>query len=118
MIFFFFVFFICFITTNIRHIHKDKHKNITKKKQIKISIPDRLGSHGIDFVSQCLQRLPSKRPSADKLLNHPFITEPIDIPSHLPTQETRSLSEGKTKKENKHIKYIITFYQKETPKNK
>ncbi|KAG0486197.1 hypothetical protein HPP92_008292 [Vanilla planifolia] len=37
------------------------------------TIPDHLSDEGKDFVRQCLQREPSKRPTATELLQHPFI---------------------------------------------
>ncbi|XP_020587613.1 mitogen-activated protein kinase kinase kinase YODA isoform X2 [Phalaenopsis equestris] len=37
------------------------------------TIPDHLSEEGKDFIRQCLQRDPSKRPSAAELLQHPFI---------------------------------------------
>ncbi|KAI3710809.1 hypothetical protein L2E82_40603 [Cichorium intybus] len=37
------------------------------------SIPDHLSEDGKDFILQCLQRNPSRRPSAAQLLDHPFV---------------------------------------------
>ncbi|KAJ6835089.1 mitogen-activated protein kinase kinase kinase YODA-like isoform X1 [Iris pallida] len=37
------------------------------------AIPDHLSDDGKDFIRQCLQREPSKRPSAAELLQHPFV---------------------------------------------
>ncbi|KAI7742310.1 hypothetical protein M8C21_012000 [Ambrosia artemisiifolia] len=36
-------------------------------------IPEKLSSDGKDFILQCLQRNPSKRPTATQLLDHPFV---------------------------------------------
>ena len=57
------------------------------------AIPDHLSEDGKDFVRQCLQRNPMSRPTAAKLLEHPFVknaaplerpimgTEPSDMPA-------------------------------------
>lgn len=37
------------------------------------TIPDSLSSEGRDFVKQCLQRNPAERPTAQALLDHPFV---------------------------------------------
>ncbi|CAN0841261.1 Mitogen-activated protein kinase kinase kinase YODA [Linum grandiflorum] len=37
------------------------------------AIPDHLSDDGKDFIMQCLQRNPSRRPTASKLLEHPFV---------------------------------------------
>ncbi|KAL2634923.1 hypothetical protein R1flu_006402 [Riccia fluitans] len=37
------------------------------------SIPDTLSPEGKDFVRQCLQRNPAERPTAQELLEHPFV---------------------------------------------
>lgn len=37
------------------------------------AIPDHLSEDGKDFVRQCLQRDPIKRPKAEQLLEHPFV---------------------------------------------
>lgn len=36
-------------------------------------IPDHLSDDGKDFILQCLQRAPRRRPSASQLLDHPFV---------------------------------------------
>lgn len=38
-------------------------------------IPDHLSAVAKDFISQCLQHDKDKRPSAQKLLEHPYIAE-------------------------------------------
>lgn len=37
------------------------------------TIPDSLSEEGKDFVRQCLQRNPLNRPTAARLLEHPFV---------------------------------------------
>ncbi|XP_031482544.1 mitogen-activated protein kinase kinase kinase 3-like [Nymphaea colorata] len=39
------------------------------------SIPDHISDEGKDFLRQCLQRDPSARPTAAKLMNHPFVRD-------------------------------------------
>ncbi|CAJ1963800.1 unnamed protein product [Sphenostylis stenocarpa] len=41
--------------------------------------PPHFSKEGLDFLSKCLQRDPSKRSTAEQLLNHPFVTS---TPSH------------------------------------
>lgn len=36
-------------------------------------IPDHLSDEGKDFIRQCLQREPSRRPTAAELLQHSFV---------------------------------------------
>lgn len=46
------------------------------------AIPDHLSEDGKDFVRQCLQRDPIKRPKAEQLLEHPFVKNatPLEKP--------------------------------------
>lgn len=37
------------------------------------AIPENLSEEGKDFIRQCLQREPAKRPTAVELLQHPFV---------------------------------------------
>ncbi|KAJ8771473.1 hypothetical protein K2173_026650 [Erythroxylum novogranatense] len=48
------------------------------------AIPDHLSDDGKDFVWQCLQRNPLRRPSASQLLEHPFVKHvaPLERPVH------------------------------------
>jgi serine/threonine protein kinase len=45
-------------------------------------IPDHLSDDGKDFVRKCLQRNPDNRPTAYKLLEHPFVkyVTPVERP--------------------------------------
>lgn len=47
------------------------------------TIPDHLSEEGKDFVRQCLQRNPLHRPTAARLLEHPFVRNavPLERPS-------------------------------------
>lgn len=38
-------------------------------------IPERFSTEGKDFLSLCLKRDPSQRPSATQLLRHPFVQD-------------------------------------------
>nr|XP_043640067.1 mitogen-activated protein kinase kinase kinase YODA-like [Erigeron canadensis] len=62
-------------------------------------LPDHLSDDGKDFILQCLQRAPSRRPSAAQLLDHPFVKNLVSserlIPSPGPiTNAMRSLGIG------------------------
>lgn len=41
-------------------------------------IPEKLSSEGRDFLERCLQRNPAQRPSAEELLQHPFLRNSHD----------------------------------------
>lgn len=41
-------------------------------------IPETLSSEGKDFLQQCFQRNPADRPSAAKLLEHPFVQNMLE----------------------------------------
>lgn len=63
------------------------------------AIPDHLSDDGKDFILQCLQRTPSRRPSAAQLLDHPFVKNIASserlIPNPSPiTNAMRSLGIG------------------------
>ncbi|XP_054788911.1 mitogen-activated protein kinase kinase kinase 1-like [Prosopis cineraria] len=44
-------------------------------------VPDSLSKDATDFILQCLQVNPDDRPTATKLLNHPFVQRPLSISS-------------------------------------
>ncbi|GLT35922.1 hypothetical protein SLA2020_103350 [Shorea laevis] len=72
------------------------------------AIPDHLSEDGKDFVKQCLQRDPQRRPTAAKLLDHPFVKyaaplerpilnlEPSDTPSSV-TNGVKALGIGQAR---------------------
>ncbi|WJX48012.1 mitogen-activated protein kinase kinase kinase [Trifolium repens] len=71
------------------------------------TIPDHLSEEGKDFVRLCLQREPLDRPSADQLLDHPFVknaslerfilnADPSESPSSV-INAMRSLAIGPSK---------------------
>ncbi|XP_078163479.1 protein kinase superfamily protein [Carex rostrata] len=43
------------------------------------AIPDNLSEEGKDFIRQCLQRDPAKRPTAAELLQHPFVKAAVPL---------------------------------------
>lgn len=55
------------------------------------AIPSSLSAEGRDFVLQCLQRNPLHRPTAAKLLEHPFVKNAVPLERPIPIAE---LSEG------------------------
>ncbi|XP_065628478.1 mitogen-activated protein kinase kinase kinase YODA-like [Quercus suber] len=72
------------------------------------AIPDHLSEDGKDFVRQCLQRNPMSRPTAAKLLEHPFVKnaaplerpimgpEPSDMPAVV-TNGVKALGMGQAR---------------------
>ncbi|KAE8784863.1 mitogen-activated protein kinase kinase kinase YODA-like [Hordeum vulgare] len=46
-------------------------------------IPDNLSSEGKDFLKGCFKRIPSERPTASKLLEHPFIQNSNHCTQHV-----------------------------------
>ncbi|XP_020167811.1 mitogen-activated protein kinase kinase kinase 5 [Aegilops tauschii subsp. strangulata] len=46
-------------------------------------IPDNLSSDGKDFLKGCFKRIPSERPTASKLLEHPFIQNSNHFSQHV-----------------------------------
>jgi serine/threonine protein kinase len=46
-------------------------------------IPDNLSSEGKDFLKGCFKRIPSERPTASKLLEHPFIQNSNHFSQHV-----------------------------------
>ncbi|GLT31202.1 hypothetical protein SLA2020_059540 [Shorea laevis] len=72
------------------------------------AIPDHLSEEGQNFVRQCLQRDPLRRPTAAKLLDHPFVKfdaplerpfldpEPSDPPS-IVTNGVKALGAGQSR---------------------
>ncbi|OMO68405.1 hypothetical protein CCACVL1_19967, partial [Corchorus capsularis] len=59
-------------------------------------IPDYLSDEGKDFVRQCLQRNPLHRPSAAKLLDHPFVKHAAPLERPLPDPEPLDPTPGVT----------------------
>ena len=61
-------------------------------------IPDYLSDEGKDFVRQCLHRNPLHRPTAVRLLDHPFVkyAAPLErpIPDPEPSDPTPGVTNG------------------------
>ncbi|KAA0158624.1 hypothetical protein FNF28_06151 [Cafeteria roenbergensis] len=57
-------------------------------------MPDSLSPQAKDFVLRCLTRDPSRRPTAQELLAHPFLTS--SRPAHVPRPPATSLLAGAT----------------------
>ncbi|XP_050227863.1 mitogen-activated protein kinase kinase kinase YODA isoform X2 [Mercurialis annua] len=54
-------------------------------------LPDHLSDSGKDFVKQCLQRDPSRRPTAAQLLDHPFVKNVAPMEKTILTAESFEL---------------------------
>ncbi|XP_010028284.2 LOW QUALITY PROTEIN: mitogen-activated protein kinase kinase kinase 5 [Eucalyptus grandis] len=71
------------------------------------SIPETLSSEGKDFLQCCFRRDPAERPSAAKLLEHPFLksSQQIDVPPHTQALSRKStdLSHGP----QEHVKHTV-----------
>lgn len=69
-------------------------------------LPDasQLTSPGIDFLKKCFVRDPNKRPTAEELLNHPWITSYIDNYSEeqLPAPEQEGMNGDVLAGEHEH----------------
>lgn len=60
------------------------------------AIPDHLSDEGKDFVRQCLQRNPLHRPTAAKLLDHPFVKNAAPLERPILSPETSDPPPGVT----------------------
>lgn len=58
------------------------------------TIPDHLSDDGKDFIRRCLQREPSKRPTAAELLQHPFVKNAASLEKSVINSEPLDLSSG------------------------
>lgn len=52
---------------------------IQKGEPPKLDFPSRWSKEFSDFLSLCLNKDPTKRPTASELINHPFITDATDV---------------------------------------
>ncbi|KAL3818045.1 hypothetical protein ACJIZ3_003950 [Penstemon smallii] len=73
-------------------------------------IPDHLSDEGKDFVMQCLQRNPSKRPTASQLLEHPFVKNTASVERPILSVETIEAIPSAT-----HAVGALAFGHCETP---
>lgn len=72
------------------------------------AIPDHLSDEGKDFIRQCLQRNPLHRPTASRLLEHPFVKNaPLERPILPP--ETSDPPSGVTNAV-KSLVFICCYY--------
>ncbi|KAF8020259.1 hypothetical protein BT93_G0842 [Corymbia citriodora subsp. variegata] len=71
------------------------------------SIPETLSSEGKDFLQCCFRRDPAERPSATKLLEHPFLksSQQIDAPSHTQVPSRKSMDSSHSPQE--HVKHNV-----------
>ena len=62
------------------------------------AIPDHLSDEGKDFIRQCLQREPSRRPAAAELLQHPFVRNAAPLEKSIlgfdPLEQPIAISSG------------------------
>lgn len=77
------------------------------------TIPEHLSDEGKEFIRQCLQRDPSKRPSAAELLQHPFIKNatPLERPAigFDPPEQTLDMSNGPSAKCVGHVRNLSSL---------
>lgn len=60
------------------------------------AIPDHLSEEGKDFVRKCLQRNPLHRPTAAKLLEHPFVINAAPLERPIMTAEPHTMNVGRS----------------------
>ncbi|XP_072984656.1 mitogen-activated protein kinase kinase kinase YODA-like [Typha latifolia] len=61
------------------------------------AIPDHLSEKGKDFVRQCLQREPSRRPTAADLLQHPFVKNGASLERSIVFSDPSETPDGRTR---------------------
>lgn len=70
------------------------------------AIPEHLSEDGKDFVRQCLQRDPLKRPKAEHLLEHPFVKNATPLEKPLQSSDPPAVVTNGVKS---LVHYLLTF---------
>ncbi|KAL3505219.1 hypothetical protein ACH5RR_035060 [Cinchona calisaya] len=73
-------------------------------------IPDTLSPEGKDFLEQCFRRRPADRPTAARLLKHPFLRNSCDQSVRSCLQELSGMaisSPNDNRNHNKHLKSVL-----------
>ena len=92
-------------------MHPMRALYLIPKSNLGLSEPKNWSKAFVDFISVCLTKDPTKRPSSSELLNHPFIQKAKD----LPRQEMLKMTVMKSKMAREKKKLGLEYDEDDEP---